>query len=144
MISYPSNWISDPTEDGSISLRAPSETFSDKYDINAGVSAYSNSLPSISNTLQAVTEFKLKMPIPGSTIIQSQGTTMAGLPAHMIVKEISIPWVDIGMGSKQLMLDVWTVKGDKWYGVLYTAPVDKFEQYYPIALQMINSFQILG
>ena len=48
------------------------------------------------------------------------------------------------MGSKQIMLEEWAIRGDKWYGILYIAPVDKFEQYYPIAQHMIDSFQILG
>jgi hypothetical protein len=122
-------------------FRAPAETFSDKYDINAAVSAHSNSLPSLSNTLQALTESKLRN---AQNVIQSQGTTLSGLPAHMTLKTISIPWMDMGMGANQMMLEVWTVKGDKWYGILFVAPADKFEQYYPIAQQMINSFQVLG
>ena len=143
-ISYPASWISDQSESGTIMFTAPAETFSDRYDINAGVSVYSSSLPSMSNTLQAFTEYKLRTPFPGSTIIQSQETTLAGLPAHMVVKETSIPLIDIGMGSKVIMLEVWTVKGDKSYSILYNTPVDKFEQYLPVAQQMINSFKILN
>ena len=59
MISYPSNWISVPGNDGSIMFRAPAESFSDNY-VNAAVLVMSESLPSQSNTLQALTEHKLK------------------------------------------------------------------------------------
>lgn len=47
------------------------------------------------------------------------------------------------MGTDLMMLEVWAVKDDKWYSILYITPAEKFEQYYPIAQQMINSFQIL-
>ena len=46
--------------------------------------------------------------------------------------------------AKLMAFEVWTVKGDKWYDVLFVAPVEKYAQYFPIAQQMINSFQVLG
>lgn len=61
-ILYPSDWIFDPNY-GKFS--APAETFSDKY-INAAVFTHSDSLPSQSNTLQALTEYKLKEYSPES------------------------------------------------------------------------------
>jgi hypothetical protein len=141
MISYPSNWISDPTDDGSKTFRTPSETFSDKYEINAAVTVSGMGLPTQANTLQALTDHRLQI---SPNIIQSQATTLAGLPAHMIMRELSLsPFlVDIGMGSNQRMLEEWTVKDGIWYHITFKA--DKFQQYLPIAQQMINSFQILS
>jgi hypothetical protein len=143
MISYPSNWISDPTEDGSKTFRAPSETFSDKYEINAAVTVSAMGLPSQANTLQALTDHRLQV---SPNIIQSQATTLAGLPAHMIMRELSLSalFPDIGMGSNQMMLEVWTVKDGIWYHITFMAPAEKFQQYLPIAQQMINSLQILA
>lgn len=140
-ISYPPNWISDPIEDGLKTFRAPAETFSDRYEINAAVSVSGMGLPSQANTLQALTDHRLQM---SPNVIQSQATTLAGLPAHMIMKELSLsPFlVDIGMGSNQMMLEVWTVKDSMWYHITFMTPADKFHQYLPIAQQMIDSFQI--
>jgi hypothetical protein len=42
------------------------------------------------------------------------------------------------------MLEEWTVKDGIWYHITFMAPADKFQQYLPIAQQMINSFQILS
>lgn len=143
VISYPSNWISDAIEEGSKTFRAPPETFSDRYEINAAVSVSNMGLPSQANTLQALTDYRLQI---SPNIIQSQATTLAGLPAHMIMRELSLSSVllDISMGSNQMMLEVWAVKDGIWYHITFMTPADKFQQYLPIAQQMINSFQILA
>jgi hypothetical protein len=143
VISYPSNWISDAIEEGSKTFRAPSETFSDRYEINAAVTLSAMGLPSQANTLQALTDHRLQV---SPNTVQSQATTLAGLPAHMIMRELSLSalFPDIGMGSNQMMLEVWTVKDGIWYHITFMAPSDKFHQYLPIAQQMINSFQILS
>ena len=100
MISYPSNWISVPGENGGIMFKAPAETFSDS-DVNAAVLIMSDTLPSMTNTLQAMTEYKLKsysVPSPNDKVILSQGTSLAGLPAHMVIVEF------LNMGT---FLDLW-------------------------------------
>jgi hypothetical protein len=147
-ISYPSNWVSVPGESGSIMFRAPAETFSDDY-VNAAVLLISDTLPSVTNTLQAMTEYKLKgysVQTPNDKLIQSQGTSLAGLPAHMVVVQfLNVEsFLDLWGIGKLMALEEWTVRGDKSYSILYITPVEKFEQYLPIAQQMINSFQILS
>jgi hypothetical protein len=127
---------------------APSETFSDKY-VNAAVLVKSDRLPSVTNTLQAMTEDKLKsysVSTPDDKLIQSQGTSLAGSPAHMVVVQfLNVEnFLDLWGIGKLMALEEWTVKGDKSYSILYITPVEKFDQYYPIAQQMINSFQILS
>jgi hypothetical protein len=96
-----------------------------------------------------MTEYKLKsysVSSPDDKLIQSQGTSLSGLPAHMVV----VPFLNVGNFldlweiGKLMALEEWTVKDDKSYSILYITPVEKFEQYYPIAQQMINSFQILS
>jgi hypothetical protein len=147
-ISYPSNWIPTPGNDGGIMFRAPAETFSDKY-VNAAVLVKSDTLPSLTNTLQAMTEYKLKsysVSTPDDKLIQSQGTSLAGLPAHMVIVQfLSVGnFLDLWEMAKLMALEEWTVKDDKSYSILYITPVEKFEQYLPIAQQMINSFRILS
>ena len=147
-ISYPSNWVSNQGEPGSIMFRAPAETFSDNY-VNAAVLVISDTLPSVTNTLQAMTEYKLKgysVSTPDDKLIQSHGTSLAGLSAHMVIVEfLNVEnFLDLLGIGKLMALEEWTVMGDKSYSLLYITPVEKFEQYYPIAQQMINSFQILS
>jgi hypothetical protein len=147
-ISYPSNWVSVPGESGSIMFRAPVETFSDNY-VNAAVLVISDTLPSVTNTLQAMTEYKLKgysVQTPDDKLLHSQGTSLSGLPAHMVVVQFLNlgNFLDLWQMAKLQALEEWAVKGDKSYNILYITPVEKFEQYLPIAQQMINSFQILS
>jgi hypothetical protein len=106
-------------------------------------------VPSQTNTLQAMTEDKLKsysVPTPDDKLIESQGTSLSGLPAHLVhVQFLSMGnFLDMWEMAKLMALEIWTVNGDTSYSILYVAPVEKFEQYLPIAQQMINSFQILG
>jgi hypothetical protein len=129
-------------------FRAPPETFSDQY-VNAAVLVKSDTLPSVTNTLQAMTEYKLKsysVSSPNDKLIQSQVTSLSGLPAHMVVVQfLSVGnFLDLWEMAKLMALEEWTVKGDKSYSILYITPVEKFEQYLPLAQQMINSFQILN
>lgn len=129
-------------------FRAPAETFSDNY-VNAAVLIISDRLPSLANSLQAMTEYKLKgysVPSPNDKLIQSHGTSLAGLPAYMVVVEfLNVgSFLDLWGIGKLMALEEWTVKGDKSYSILYITPVEKFEQYYPIAQQMIKTFQILS
>ena len=145
-VSYPTNWVSDQGESG-IRFKAPAETFSDNY-VNAAVLIMSDTLPSVTNTLQDMTEYKLKsysVSTPDDKLILSQGTSLAGLPAHMVVVEfLNVgTFLDLWGIGKLKALEVWTVKGDKSYSILYITPVEKFEQYLPIAQQMINSFRII-
>jgi hypothetical protein len=81
-------------------FRAPAETFSDKY-VNAAVLVKSDTLPSLTNTLQAMTEYKLKsysVSTPDDKLIQSQGTSLAGLPTHMVIVQF------LSVGN---FLDLW-------------------------------------
>jgi hypothetical protein len=147
-ISYPSEWDSIPGRNGAVMFRAPPETFSDQY-INAAVLVQTDRLPSQTNTLQAMTEDKLKsysVTTPDDKLIESQATSLSGLPAHLVhVQFLSMGnFLDMWEMAKLMALEVWTVNGDTSYSILYVAPVEKFEQYLPIAQQMINSFQILG
>lgn len=147
-LQYPPGWIIEPMKSGSVMFRAPQETFSDVYDINAAVTVSVNGLPSLTNSLQDLTDYKLKITAPmgaEQTIIESKNTTLSGKPAHMTVKEQKYQYagiVDIGMGDEQKLMEIWTINNDKWYDITYMAPIDKYESYLPIIQPMINSFHI--
>ena len=145
-ISYPSEWDSIPGRDGAVMFRAPPETFSDQS-INAAVLVNTDRLPSQTNTLQAMTEDKLKsysVPTPDDKLIESQGTSLSGLPAHLVHVQFLGSFPGLWELAPLMALEVWTVNDNSSYSILYLAPEEKFEQYLPIAQQMINSFQILG
>jgi hypothetical protein len=127
---------------------SPQETFSDVYDTNAAVTVSVNRLPSLFNSLQDLTDYKLNITAPGAeqTIIESKNTTLAGKPAHMTVKDQKYQFagiLDIGMGDEQKLMEVWTINNDKWYDITFMAPIDKYESYLPIIQPMIDSFRIL-
>jgi hypothetical protein len=148
-ISYPSNWIADPLDNGGIMFRAPQETFNDVYEINTALTVSVNSLPSLTGSLQDLTDYKLQIVAPGAeqTIIESENTTLAGKPAYMVVKEQKYQYaglVDIGMGDEQKLMEVWAINNDKWYDITFMAPTEKYESYFPIIHSMIDSFRILA
>jgi hypothetical protein len=148
VISYPSSWISVPGQNGGIMFKAPPETFSDNY-VNAAVLIISDRLPSLTNSLQAMTEYKLKsysVSNPDDKLIQSQGTSLSGLPAHMVVIQfLNVGnFLDLWGIGKLMALEEWTVKDDKSYSILYITLVEKFESYLPVAQQMLNSFRIIS
>ena len=129
-------------------FRAPPETFSDQY-VNAAILVKSDRLPSVTNTLQAMTEYKLRcfsVSTPDDKLIQSQGTSLSGSPAHMVVVQFLkvVNFLDLWGIGKLMALEEWTVKDGRLYSILYITPKEKFEQYLSIAQRMINSFQILG
>jgi hypothetical protein len=66
----------------------------------------------------------------------------------MIMRELSLsPFlVDIGMGSNQTMLEVWTVKDGIWYHITFMAPADKVSSiltYCTANDQLISDFNLV-
>jgi hypothetical protein len=92
------------------------------------------------------TDYKLKITISGfdQTMIESKNTTLANSPAHMTVKEQESSIIDIGMGSEQKIMEVWTIYDDKWYNIMFVAPADRYETYFLVVHSMIDSFRIIS
>ena len=65
-------------------------------------------------------------------LLQSNSTALEDLPAHEIV------FTDIGLKTMQ----VWTIKDDKVYTIIYVAEEEDFENDFLIAQKMIESFEI--
>jgi hypothetical protein len=66
-------------------------------------------------------------------IIESNSTTLANLPAHVTV---------IGNSVLKTM-QVWALKGDRVFTILYQAEEEDFQSDLPIAKKMIESFEII-
>ncbi len=81
-------------------------------------------------TLQGYTDVKINS-VEGQ-ILESNGTSLADLPAHQVVSANS--------GIK--MMQVWTIEGDKVYTVTYVAEEEDFEEDLQLAERLIQSFEI--
>ncbi len=66
-------------------------------------------------------------------ILESNSTTLAGLPAREIV------FTNVGLRTMQ----VWTVKDDRAYTISYIAPEEDFQNDLDVAKRMTESFQII-
>ena len=60
-------------------------------------------------------------------------TTLSGMPAFEVV------YVD---ANRTIYLQDWTILGDRAYGAIYLSPESRFNQFLPIAQDIINSFTI--
>jgi hypothetical protein len=66
-------------------------------------------------------------------IIESNSSTLANLPAHEIVVDNSI----------LKTMQVWTLKDEKVFTIIYEAGEEDFEDDLRVAQRMIESFQII-
>jgi eukaryotic-like serine/threonine-protein kinase len=66
-------------------------------------------------------------------IVESNSTILAGLPAHEIV------FTNVGLKT----LQVWTIKDNRAYTIIYVAEEEDFEDDLPVAKRMKESFQII-
>jgi hypothetical protein len=58
----------------------------------------------------------------------------------MTVKEQESSIIDIGMGSEQKIMEVWTIYDDKWYNIIFVGLADRV----PVVHSMIDSFHIIA
>ena len=71
-------------------------------------------------------------------IANSCSTTLAGIPAYTVTYFFSKPVIPVDL----LVTQIWTVKDNKLYYIVFTAQSDKFDDYEPIIQRMINSLEI--
>ena len=65
-------------------------------------------------------------------LLESNTTTLAGLPAHKMV------FTNLGLKTMQ----IWTIKDDRVYTITYVAEEEDFQDDLDVAEKMIKSFQI--
>ena len=66
-------------------------------------------------------------------IVESNSTILAGLPAHEIV------FTNVELKTMQ----VWTIKDNRAYAIIYVAEEEDFEDDLPVAKRMKESFRII-
>lgn len=72
-------------------------------------------------------------------IIESNGTTLSGLPAHKITYTYTS---DPSLNIHIMSMDIWTIKYDKRYTFSYLDTQAEFLKELPIIKKIVNSFQI--
>jgi serine/threonine-protein kinase len=87
-------------------------------------------LPSQNVTLDDYTNTQINY--TEEQLLESNTTTLAGLPAHEIIL------TNLGLQTMQ----IWTIKDDKVYTITYVAEEEDFQNDLQIAERMIKSFKI--
>jgi len=96
------------------------------------VKVQAKTLPSQNVTIDDYTGMQINY--TEEQLLESNTTTLAGLPAHEIV------FTDLGVKTMQ----IWTIKDDKVYTITYVAEEEDFQDDLQIAERMIKSLEIIG
>jgi hypothetical protein len=105
-------------------------------EIPSTVSVAIRQLPSTNLDLQVFADLNIQdLTSIGYEIISTSlnATALSGMPAFEVV------YVD---SNGTMFLQDWTIQGDRAYGVVYGNHESRFEQFLPIARDMISSFAI--
>lgn len=133
-LEYPSNWqkeesLSFASPQGGIDNRAPEV-----------ISITTEVLPTSDFSLDTYSESAIGQveSFPDFKLLNSTSTTLAGLPAHMIVysftdEEIQTPWQN---------LQVWTIKDGIAYIITYGGVPEEFESSLPALQSVMDSFRL--
>jgi serine/threonine-protein kinase len=132
-IEYPSNWTKKEniSVDNVVAFRPPPD-MSGKY--AAGLGIYVHKLPVADISLEDYSIMQADyLRNQSFTILKSNNTTLAHQPGNWVKYETHV-------GSQAL--EVWTIKGDKAYVIVYLAEKGKYTHYLPAIQTMIYSFEI--
>ena len=135
-IQYPSNWIKQESQNRSSNLivgfKSPPGTAIAYLTIKGGTQLPQNmTLEQYNNGSIKV----LRQSFPGLNLIESNATTLAGIPAHKIV------YKSLRQSGRELeLMQVWTIKGSKDFIITYVALSKDFHSYLPSMQKMIDSF----
>ena len=136
--SYPANWVADEKVPGiAVAFGAPKDKAN--LDLVENVTVIIQDLTPERSTLERYTkayEKELKSE-PSAKVVESTKTTLAGLPAHMIVCVGKQGTFDIRF------MQVWTVKDGKAYLLTYGAPKSTYENFLAEAESIISSLRFI-
>jgi serine/threonine-protein kinase len=137
-IKYPENWsrqdIGNAITAEVVQFLSAKESQNDNFQENLTVS-----VENFSGTLQESTNSfinEIKNNLPESEIIDEAIITLANRPARQLV----FTGKDGDITVKKLQ--IWALKGDKTYVIIYTANINDYDKFIPIAKKMIKSFEI--
>ncbi len=138
-IKYPENWVRQDIENAItqevVTFISPKQSNTDKFTENVTIRVENLVKPL---TLEEYTNLlikEIKNNQPDAKIEQTS-TTLANKPANQLVSTITD-------GRNHLKtLQVFTLKVDKAYVIIYTAKIDNYDKYIHTAESMIKSFDI--
>ena len=141
-IKYPENWerqdIHNPVT-GEVAVFIPPEE-SDSAQSRTQIIIRIENLSKQPMSLDEYTNssiFEIKKFLNHAKIVESQPTTLAELPAHLLIYSgLNQPY------NLPTNLEVWTLKNNKAYIITYTSTSAKYEQFLEIAKEMIKSLEI--
>jgi hypothetical protein len=138
-IQYPADWQVRPRNPGySVIFYADSGSSSGKYRSNLNISHFDTlgGRGSLAGHRDHI--LKLIDVFTDSLAIESsQGTTMGGLPGHIVT------YAGSQFGKNLKYLKAFTVRGSMVYHITYCAHPSDFDKNQPVAMQMIRSFRFL-
>jgi eukaryotic-like serine/threonine-protein kinase len=132
-IQYPANWgrldlsflQNDSADINFYPLDDPSGALSVRIQVNSLLRSKSTTFDEYTN---------MKIDSTEGQIIESNSTTLAGLPAHEIVISNSV----------LKTMQVWTLKDDRVFTITYQAEEEDYQNDLQVAQRMINSFGIIN
>ncbi|HZA07155.1 MAG TPA: PsbP-related protein [Nitrososphaeraceae archaeon] len=143
-IDYPANWKLDEHPYADKFVAHLTSTLKNSSDVSPATFAVSVetlkkniSLDNYTNTNLA----KAKQSLPRFQLIESNATTLAGIPAHKIVYTFLSP--DPAIQIPFTSMNIWTIKQGKAYNISYTQARSQFAKYLEVTEHMINSFTII-
>ena len=143
-IDYPANWKLDEHPYADKFVAHLTSTLKNSSDVSPATFAVSVetlkkniSLDNYTNTNLA----KAKQSLPRFQLIESNATTLAGIPAHKIVYTFLSP--DPAIQIPFTSMNIWTIKQGKAYNISYTQARSQFTKYLEVTEHMINSFTII-
>ena len=143
-IDYPANWKLDehPYADKFVAhltstLKNSSDVSPATFTVSVETLKKNISLDNYTNANLA----KAKQSLPHFQLIESNATTLAGIPAHKIVYTFLSPDPAIQIPFESM--NIWTLKHGKAYNISYTQARSQFTKYLEVTEHMINSFTII-
>ena len=143
-IDYPANWKLDehPYADKFVAhltstLKNSSDVSPATFTVSVEILKKNISLGNYTNANLA----KAKQSLPRFQIIESNTTTLAGIPAHKIVYTFLSP--DPAIQIPFTSMNIWTIKQGNAYNISYTEARSQYIKYLEVTEHMINSFTII-
>ena len=150
-IQYPADWeqkkaqeadqyyLKDSIQYPIVSFLPPLENASERFIENFTISV--ENLPQ-NTTLDAYSNETIKAyKAKGFDIIDSNATTLAGNPAYKVTLDHR-NGVQQGNNIDYKLIQIWTIKGDKIYRIIFQADAETYSKTLPTAQKMIDSFEI--
>ncbi|HIK06650.1 MAG TPA: serine/threonine protein kinase [Trichormus sp. M33_DOE_039] len=137
-IKYPPNWerqdIQNILTQELVTFLSPKQNdannFQDKLTINVG--KFAGTLDESKNLFIQ----EIKNTLPEANIVSTSTATLANKRAYQLI------FTGKNENTRLKNLQIWTLKDEQTYVITYTATIDDYDKFLPLAEKMIQSFEI--